>query len=348
MKVLIATAQVPFVRGGAERLAEGLLQALHDQGHEAEVVAIPFKWYPAERIPEQMLACSLLDITESCGEKIDRVIGLKFPAYLIPHPNKVLWLLHQHRHAYELWDTPFTDLSKGLDSEMIRDAVRQSDCLLKDQARQIFTISPTVSTRLWKFNAVASTPLHPPPSHAEQFYTLPAEDYLFFPSRLSVAKRQGLVLEALAHTRSPVKVCFAGKAESQAQENNFLEAVSRLGIQERVTWRGGVSDEEMRAGYAKSLGVVYTPFDEDLGLITLEAMLASKPVITTTDAGGPLEFVRHQNNGLIAEPTADSLAAAMDCLWADRDQAASWGRNGRQSYEELEIGWPQVVRRLLA
>ena len=104
----------------------------------------------------------------------------------------------------------------------------------------------------------------------------------------------------------------------------------------------------MRAGYAKSLGVVFTPFDEDLGLITLEAMLASKPVITSTDSGGPLEFVRHETNGLVAEATAESLAAAMDWLWTDRRQAAAWGRTGRQNYDELEISWPQVVRRLLA
>src|SRR5215475_2455643 len=110
MRILIATAQVPFVRGGAEILAEGLMHALHAQGHAAEIVAMPFKWYPPERILEQVLACRLLDVSESGGDPIDRVIGLKFPAYLIPHPHKVLWLLHQFRTAYELWDNPFGDV----------------------------------------------------------------------------------------------------------------------------------------------------------------------------------------------------------------------------------------------
>src|SRR5439155_3184295 len=67
---------------GAEIHAEGLLQALRVEGHEAEIVAVPFKWYPPERILETMLACRLLDLTESAGTRVDRVIGLKFPAYL--------------------------------------------------------------------------------------------------------------------------------------------------------------------------------------------------------------------------------------------------------------------------
>ena len=86
MRIVIATVQVPFVRGGAEVLAEGLREVLHAQGHEAEIVTMPFKWYPPERILDQVLICRLLDLTESCGTAVDRVIGLKFPAYLIPHP----------------------------------------------------------------------------------------------------------------------------------------------------------------------------------------------------------------------------------------------------------------------
>src|SRR5689334_11583574 len=102
MNVVIVTAQVPFVRGGAEVMAEGLRRALLAEGHRADVVAVPFKWYPPKRIPEHMLACRLLDLSEANGDPVDRVIGLKFPAYLVRHPRKVVWLMHQHRQAYEL------------------------------------------------------------------------------------------------------------------------------------------------------------------------------------------------------------------------------------------------------
>ena len=102
MRIVIATVQVPFVRGGGEMLADGLEAALLAAGHDVETVRLPFKWYPPERIPEHVLAARLFDLTESSGSRIDRMIGLRFPAYLLPHPNKVLWILHQYRTAYDL------------------------------------------------------------------------------------------------------------------------------------------------------------------------------------------------------------------------------------------------------
>src|SRR3954447_2497188 len=111
MRVLIATTQVPFVRGGAEMLAEGLRDAMIAAGHEAEIMAFPFKWYPADVMAAQLLAARLLDLSEFSGMRIDRVVGLKFPAYLIPHPDRVLWLVHQHRAAYDFWDAGHSDLA---------------------------------------------------------------------------------------------------------------------------------------------------------------------------------------------------------------------------------------------
>ena len=105
LRVLIATTRVPFIEGGAELHAEGLRRALAEAGHKTEILSIPFKWYPPERILDQMLACRLMGAGEA-----DCLIGLKFPAYLIPHANKVVWLLHQHRQAYELWQHSMGDL----------------------------------------------------------------------------------------------------------------------------------------------------------------------------------------------------------------------------------------------
>src|SRR5688572_32084642 len=88
MRILIGTTHVPFIRGGAEAHAEGLRDALIAAGHEAEIVAVPFKWYPPEKILEHMLACRLLDLTEVAGLPVDLFIGLKFPAYLIPRSEE--------------------------------------------------------------------------------------------------------------------------------------------------------------------------------------------------------------------------------------------------------------------
>src|SRR5258708_33811416 len=102
MRILIATTHVPFVRGGAEMHADGLRQALRVAGHEAEIVALPFKWYPPETILDHMLACRLLDLTEVMGAPVDIFIGFKFRAYMTHHPNKVLWPCHLQSTHYDL------------------------------------------------------------------------------------------------------------------------------------------------------------------------------------------------------------------------------------------------------
>src|SRR5690349_11957386 len=127
MRVLIANTRVPFVNGGAEVLAQGLLAALRRAGHQAEIVTLPFKWYPPERIIEQIMAARLIDLSESVGIKVDRLIGLKFPAYLAPHPHKVLWILHQHRQAYDLWDHPNGDLHLYPNGLQVRNAIHNAE-----------------------------------------------------------------------------------------------------------------------------------------------------------------------------------------------------------------------------
>jgi glycosyltransferase involved in cell wall biosynthesis len=348
VRILITTVQVPFIRGGAEILAEGLRDALRSEGHEAEIVAIPFKWYPPERILDQMLACRLLDITESTGMTIDRVIGLKFPAYFIPHANKVLWIVHQHRTAYDLWDHTLSDLIRLPNGSQIRGAIREADARLLPEAKEIFTISRNVSHRLKQYCGIDSTPVYNPPQNAASFYNAAAEDYFFFPSRITPTKRQILVLEALAETRRSVRVRFAGPVDQPPYGEALKVHAKKLKVHDRVEWLGPLSEEEKRRQYASALGVIFPPINEDYGYVTLEAMLSSKPVITCVDSGGPLEFVRSNETGLVTEATSMALAAAMDTLWQDRAQAGAMGQAGRAQYDRQKISWHEVVRRLLS
>jgi len=348
LRILIATVRVPFVSGGAEIHAEGLCRALREAGHQAEIIALPFKWYPPERILDQMLACRLLDLSETVGMAVDRLIGLKFPAYLIPHPRKVIWLLHQHRQAYDLWQHPLNDLHGYRNGDDVRAAIHRADTELIPQALHVFANSRNVAGRLERFCGVQAAPLYHPPRDAALFYTRPAEDFLYFPSRINPLKRQDLVLEALAQTRLPVRICFSGSADEAAFDQKCVKLAQKNGFADRVQWLGSVSEEGKRDLYARSLGVLFPPVDEDYGYVTLEAMLAQKPVITCADSGGPLEFVMDRQTGIVAEPTPEALAAAMDNLWEDRERARQWGDAGRQRYNDLHIHWGHVVEKLLA
>jgi glycosyltransferase involved in cell wall biosynthesis len=348
VRILIATVQIPFVSGGAESHADGLKAALIAAGHEADIVAVPFNPAVPERIPDQMLACRLLDLTEIHGAPVDRLIALKFPAYLIPHPNKVVWVLHQHRAAYDLWDYPFEDLSASPRGVLVREAIRRADQQLAE-AKAVFANSKNIANRLGHFCGINAVPLyHPPPNAGSFLCARETGEYFFFPSRMSATKRQSLVLEALALTKKNVKVRFAGLADSPEYGKRLKLLAAKLGVEARVEWLGLVTEEEKRDAYAKAIAVIFPPVDEDYGYITLEAMLSSKAVITCEDSGGPLEFVSHLKTGLVAKPTAAALAEALDQLWQDRDLAAKYGRAGRERYDKMGLSWSEVVRQLLA
>jgi glycosyltransferase involved in cell wall biosynthesis len=347
MRVLIATTCAPFVRGGAEVLAEGLRDALIAEGNEAEIVAIPFKGYPPERILDQMIACRMWDLTESAGVPVDCVIGLKFPAYLAPHPRKVFWILHQHRTAYDLWDHPLGDLIYSPYGRLVREAIKRADDAAIRESSAVFTIAGNVSRRLKQYNGIDSETVYNPPPFAEAYHSGPCGGYFFFPSRITPIKRQYLVLEAMALARNPVQVRFAGAADYPPHFTELIEMASRLGLDERAKFLGQVADVDKRELYANSLAVLFPPLDEDYGYVTLEAMLASKAVVTCADSGGPLEFIVPDETGFITEPDPGALAEAMDLLWENRAKAEKAGEAGRAHYESLGITWTNVVRRLL-
>lgn len=347
MRVAVTTVQVPFVTGGAELLARGLCTAIRAAGHEAALVQIPFRWYPAASIAQQALACRLMDLTESMGTRIDRVIGLKFPAYLVPHPDKVMWLLHQHRSAYDLWDTQWGDLLGQPGGDEARTFIHAADTRLIPEAQKIYTISRNVSNRLQHYCGIGSVPLHHPPPLAGQYYSAAAGDYLLMPSRVNGPKRQELVVQALLLTRQPVRIVFIGAADNP----DYLARAQAMAApleNGRAVWLGAVPDARKVALMAEALGVVVPPFDEDYGYVALEAMLASRPVITCTDSGGPLEFVQHGRTGLVCAPEPAALAAAMDTLWANRAEARRQGAEGLVRYHEIGPAWEHVVQCLLA
>jgi glycosyltransferase involved in cell wall biosynthesis len=347
VRIGILTVQVPFIQGGAEAHARGLQTALRTAGHDAEIISIPFKWFTPDRIAPQMLATRLLDVTESSGMPIDRVIGLKFPAYLIEHPNKVLWILHQHRSAYDLWGHGLGDLHGQPGGEAAMQAIREADKRSIPRARRIFTNSRRVSDRLLRYSGIDSRPLYHPPPLAERYAGAEPENFLLMPSRINDTKRQLLVVRALFHVRTNVRVSIVGRSEGGGKLEELMALAAKL-PPGRIRFHDAVDDEEKLRLYARCLAVLFVPFDEDYGYVTLEAMLAGKPVLTCTDSGGVLEFAVDGETALVSEPDPIAVAEAMDRIWNDRALARRLGEQGRARYDQLGISWNTVVETLLA
>src|SRR5205807_642455 len=160
--------------------------------------------------------------------------------------------------------------------------------------------------------------------------------------RLEKNKRPELLVEGLATTSSGVRLVVAGTGTLDRE----LEArAHRLGVTERVDLLGFVSDEELVDRYAGALAAIYTPFEEDYGYVTLQAFFAAKPVITTKDAGGVLEWVEDGVTGLVTDGTPAGIGEAIDRLASDPALARRLGEAGRERVRDL--AWEPVVRRLL-
>lgn len=343
--ILICTTQVPFTKGGAESHVEGLRCALIEAGYRAEIVALPFKWYPPSEIMRGAMAWRMLDVTAANGQPVDLVIGMKFPAYLVAHERKVLWIMHQHRSAYNLWGTPFDDLSTYPEGARTREWIKHCDERFIPEARKVFANSKAVADRLKRFNHIESEPLYHPPPLANQLQAGEQGDYIFCPSRLEPQKRQELLIEAAQYLRSPVKLVLAG---GSGNLKHYEGLIKQKGVGDRVTLRGFVSDPELLQLYAGALGVCYLPFDEDYGYVTLEGMLAAKPVVVARDGGGAAEFIDHEREGFVVEPEPQAIAAWLDSLYTDRARARAMGERGREKVKSLDLSWERVVDRLIS
>jgi glycosyltransferase involved in cell wall biosynthesis len=347
-RIAVCHPQVPFVTGGAEAQTAALVEALRREDHEAELVTLPYKWYPPEELVNQMAVWRGVDLSESNGQPIDCVIALKFPAYLIRHDRKVVWLMQQYHPAYELWGHPdFGELSNREEGRAVRDMIWQADRLALGEAKRLFANSQNVADRLHRALGIDAEVLYHRSPLCEALLNVPGAaygDYVLFPSRFERRKRQAIAVEAMRYATSEVRLVLVGKGPD---EERLRASVAESGMGDRVEIRTGVSDEELIRLYREALAVCYIPLDEDYGYVTLEGFAARRAVITATDSGGPLEFVRDEETGLVVEPDPASIGAAFDRLSRDRQLAERMGSAGHDLLLRSVPDWGQVVARLL-
>ena len=345
MKIALVTSIVPFVQGGARNIVYWLDSTLRDQGHETEIITLPFDESPEKIIP-QMAAFRMIDLTD----RADLVICFRPPSYMVRHPRKVLWFIHHVRAYYDLWDTEYRGFADTEVSRARREVVTAADTRALKEASMVFTNSCVVSERLLEYNGVHSEVLYPPLFDAQQFVNKKYGDEILLISRLEYHKRQHLLLEALAHCKTPVRLRLLGKGSTPAYADQLRRRADELGVADRLTFDDAWIDEaEKREILSCALACAYLPVDEDsYGYPSLESAHAHKGILTTSDSGGVLEFVENERSGLIVESTPQALAQAMDRLHSEPGLAQSLGDGAARRIEELNISWSHVVDRILA
>lgn len=349
MHIAIATTATPLVTGGAEYLCDNLKTACESAGHAVSVITKPFSDASPTLVKKSIAQWQVEDFSLYGRSQPDLVIGLKFPAFYLEHDCQVNWLLHQHRAVYDLWDWLTKQGHDHSDEELaLREQIQTLDTQALSSALQNFTISKNVSKRLLHYNGISAPAIYHPPALADQLKPRVLDlggDYIFAPSRLEPLKRQSLLIEALSMTRQPVKAVICGGGSQRP----YLQAlIDQHQLQHRVRLLPHVSDKELVKLYRGAAAVFFTPYDEDYGYITLEAMAAAKPVVTCFDSGGPTEFVLDGETGNIEPPEALYLARRLDQMHADKKTTRAMGDQAYQHYCALDLNWQHVVEQLVS
>lgn len=342
--LIVATSSPPFAEGGHLVMARELVRALQEHGHDAALVVTPQNRFGRQGTAYLAAWCTDVGLAHE-GRRVDQVISLRYPAYAVQHDRHVVWLNHRMREYYDLWDSFSSHLSsRALVKERVRRAIihRVDRHLLTKKAKRVFVISGTVQARLQRWGGIPSEVLYvPPPQRAYRCDT--HGDYLFGVSRLTPLKRFDLVLRALAEPAAGgVRCVIAGEG---GELENLLRLRRVLDLDDRVEFIGRVDEETLLTHLARCRAVIFPPFNEDYGFVTVEAFMSGKPVLTCRDSGGPSELVQDGVNGFVTDPTSESLGRAIHTVMNDRTLAIRLGEAG--AAQAATMTWAAALEKLL-
>jgi glycosyltransferase involved in cell wall biosynthesis len=376
---VLVPGPVPYGFGGSERVGRGLATWITAHtAHDAEVVIPPS---PEQDLPALLAsyeAWSLLDVG-----RFDLVVSTKYPSWMVDHPRHVVHLQHALRGLYDTYpvheprrvaatDARFEPLlaavrrppergaladvfghwrtllaAVGPDHPLLRfpgplarEVVHFLDAVGLDarRVRAHFGISANVTYRRSYFPAGTDPQVLVPPTDLEGLHG-GAFDYFFTASRLDHPKRLDLLVRAHRHVPGDVRLRIAGTGPQE-------DALRALAAGDpRVELLGHVTDAQLVDLYADALAVPFIPLDEDLGLITIEAQMSGKAVVTCRDSGGPPELLVDGLDGLVTVPTEEAIAAALTTLVEHPDTARRLGEHGR--LRARRFTWAAVAQRIL-
>jgi len=348
MRVAVINTQVPFVRGGAEVLADDLVKQLRIRNISSCLITIPFKWYPNDTLVKHVQACWNIDVSESNANKIDKIICLKFPVYCLTHQFKIIWLCHQHRPVYDMWNNQVGGLVNTEENRKLKSFIKFSDNEALITAKKRFAISKNVSHRLKLHNDIQSDVLYPPiSSKITKKDKIEYDKFILCPSRINRLKRQHLIVEAFCSISSDYKLILTGIKEDAEYFTDITKIISKYNRENDVIFLGFISDEKLSSLYRRCNFVTFIPYDEDYGYITIEAMSYMKCVLCTSDSGGVNEFIEHGVNGYKVSPQKESLSAALNTLIHTKD-SIKFGKAAYEKYLSLNLCWDNTINKLVS
>lgn len=344
MRIGLVSSAVPVVQGGGRFIVDWLHEKLLEHGHSVETVYIPCS-DAFEQILPQMVTYRLMKL----DDYFDRIITFRPPAHMAQHPRKVVWFIHHLRIFYDLWNTAYCPVPNNSWGQTLRATIIDADNTALGEAYRIFTNSHLVRKRLCQFNNFESEVLYPPILSPQIFKAGDYGDEIVSVCRMEHHKRQHLLIAALAHTKTPVRLHLAGVSMDRTYPIYLRKIARRLGIADRLTieerW---ITENEKATLLEHALASAYAPLDEDsYGYPTIEAAHARRCTVTAANSGAVSEFVTDHQTGLVADPSPAGIAAAFDKLYSDRALASRLGDAANSRISDLGIDWNIVIAKLL-
>jgi len=339
---IVGASPIPFCRGGIENFMAGLYRAINDYtNHSAELIKIPVS---ENTVPNLLKA--YWKFYKLALDHYDLVITTKYPAWNLRHRNHIIYLGHRLRGLYDTYpidpadDSLFKSSPLAFPGPWIKRAIHWLDnqAIQPKTVSYAFCTSHTIAARKEYFHPDLPPEVVYHSTAREDYYSKPGE-HIFTVNRLDAPKRVDLMIRAYKLVDTQVPFLIAGTGPQ-------LQLLKNLAVDDsRICFLEDVSEEKLLDLYARSIGVIYTPYAEDYGLITVEAMKSGKPVITTSDSGGPLEFVKHGINGWIAEPNPESLASCIQELVQNTDIINTMAETALETVSG--ITWKNTVEKIL-
>ncbi len=259
------------------------------------------------------------------------------PSEWIRHKNKrVVWYCHTPpREVYDLYHVRMRNRS-GREKLLYAAMTSTYKLIAKGIVRNIEQIaanSNNTKERISRYYGRDATVINPGPGlDYSEFSNNGDEKFFFYPSRIVVNKRQDYVVDAFRHfakrSKKNYKLIMAGPVSRDPEHRAYADKLRKLSAGYRIEIRTDISDRELISLYSRCSAVVYAPINEDFGLVPLEGMASSKPVIAVNE-GGPREVILDGKTGFLVNSPAE-MADRMQFIAEHQSAATKMGKDGRK------------------
>ncbi len=377
MKIaIVAPNPVPYCYGGAEALLDGLIGYLKENtSHSVELIKLDSLESDFWNLVYNYKQFAELDLS-----RFDLVLSTKYPAWMVNHPNHICYLLHTLRGLYDTYS--FADLPEKVEEyseelngvfdlirseqysrnnffrvlelleinrelieslelsvfpgPFIRELIHFFDKCGYVGVKKFFCISETVKGRADYF-LESNSPECVYPATYLSGYKCEEFKYFLAVSRLESHKRVYSIIVQFKKSTTDRRLLIVGTGGCEEELKDLAKD------DDRIEFLGFVDGEKLLDLYANCLAVIFTPYDEDYGLVTIEAMKSKKPVLTLKDSGGVLEFVDNEKTGFVCEE--DDLYEKIDYISEYPDKAKSMGLAACEKVKG--ISWENVYEKIL-